>query len=47
MGTRLITIDDARALAELLQRNREFLAPWEPIRPEDYFTADGQRRVIE
>ncbi|GGS07682.1 ribosomal-protein-alanine acetyltransferase [Micromonospora fulviviridis] len=45
--TRLITVEDAPALAELLRVNREFLAPWEPIRNEDYFTADGQHAVIE
>lgn len=45
--TRLIAIEDAPLLAELLQRNREFLAPWEPIRPDDYFTAPGQCRAIE
>ncbi|MGW4498971.1 GNAT family N-acetyltransferase [Micromonospora sp. NPDC004336] len=44
--TRLVTPEDAPALAELLRANREFLAPWEPIRSDDYFTADGQRAVI-
>ncbi|MET8910377.1 GNAT family protein [Micromonospora sp. NPDC004551] len=45
--TRLITSEDAPALAEVLRANREFLAPWDPIRSEDYFTAEGQRAVIE
>ncbi|WP_433286585.1 GNAT family N-acetyltransferase [Micromonospora sp. CA-244673] len=45
--TRLVAPEDAPALAELLRVNREFLAPWEPIRSEDYFTADGQHAVIE
>ncbi|NES31693.1 GNAT family N-acetyltransferase [Micromonospora terminaliae] len=44
--TRLVTSEDAPILAELLRVNREFLAPWEPIRSEDYFTADGQHAVI-
>ncbi|CAN5360712.1 GNAT family N-acetyltransferase [soil metagenome] len=44
--TRLVTLDDAPVVAQLLQDNREFLAPWEPIRPEGYATADGQREVI-
>ncbi|NES16504.1 MULTISPECIES: GNAT family N-acetyltransferase [Micromonospora] len=44
--TRLITPEDAPALAELLRVNREFLAPWEPVRSEDYFTAGGQHAVI-
>lgn len=45
-STRLITIDDAPVLAELLRTNRDFLAPWEPVRADDYFTVDGQRQVI-
>ncbi|MFR9776687.1 GNAT family N-acetyltransferase [Micromonospora sp. MS34] len=44
--TRLVATADAPALAELLRDNREFLAPWEPIRSEDYFTADGQHAVL-
>jgi ribosomal-protein-alanine N-acetyltransferase len=46
-ATRLVTLDDVPVLAELLRVNREFLAPYEPNRAEDYFTADGQRVVIE
>jgi ribosomal-protein-alanine N-acetyltransferase len=46
MPTRRITLDDAPVIAELLRANREFLAPWEPIRPEAYFTDDGQQEVI-
>ncbi|HUA06541.1 MAG TPA: GNAT family protein [Solirubrobacteraceae bacterium] len=46
-STRLIAIEDAEALAELLQRNRAFMADWDPIRPGDYFTLEGQRRAIE
>lgn len=30
----------------LLRMNRDFLAPWEPIRSDDYFTAAGQREII-
>lgn len=43
---RLITLDDAPALAELVRVNREFLAPWEPLHAESYFTAAGQRASI-
>jgi ribosomal-protein-alanine N-acetyltransferase len=43
---RLVTPHDGDALTELQQRNREYLAPWEPIRGEDYFTAAGQRAEI-
>ena len=50
-STRLITLEDALLLAELLGANREFLAPWEPARGNDYFTVDGQlqevRRALE
>lgn len=41
--TRLVTLDDAAVLARLLVDNRDFLAPWEPERGDDYFTTDGQR----
>lgn len=43
---RLITPDDAPVLAELVRANREFLAPWEPLRGDDYFTEAGQRVSI-
>lgn len=45
-ATRRITLEDAPVLAELLRANRDFLAPWEPIRGEDYPTVDGQRTDI-
>jgi ribosomal-protein-alanine N-acetyltransferase len=46
-ATRLVTLDDAPILAELLRANREFLAPWEPTHDEEYFTEDGQRAYIQ
>ena len=46
LPTRLVTLDDAPVLAELLRPNRAFLAPWEPIRGDDYFTVEGQRKGI-
>ena len=45
--TRLVTVDDAPAITELVIENREFLAPWEPARDEDYFTLGYQRKAIE
>ncbi len=45
--TRLLTIDDVPAMAELYRANRDFLAPWEPIRPDDFYTVDGQRAVVQ
>jgi ribosomal-protein-alanine N-acetyltransferase len=44
--TRLVTLDDVSALAELLRLNREFLAPWEPVRADAYFTEGGQRAAV-
>lgn len=45
--TRLITLDDAAALARLQTTNRDYLAPWSPIQEERYFTEEGQREVLE
>jgi [ribosomal protein S5]-alanine N-acetyltransferase len=44
--TRLVTPGDAPALTELLRANRDFLAPWSPLRGPEYFTLDGQRAAI-
>ena len=45
--TRLVRLSDAPVLAGLLGRNRDFLAPTSPPRPEGFFTLDGQRAGIE
>lgn len=45
--TRSLVLDDAPGLADVLLANRKFLAPWQPNRPDRYFTPDGQRGVIE
>lgn len=39
-------VDDAAALAAVLVRSRDALAPWEPVRPRSYFTVEGQRRGL-
>jgi [ribosomal protein S5]-alanine N-acetyltransferase len=44
--TRLVTLNDVPALTELVRANREFLAPWEPARGDDYFTEDYQRALV-
>ncbi|GGQ72626.1 ribosomal-protein-alanine acetyltransferase [Couchioplanes caeruleus subsp. azureus] len=44
--TRLLALDDAPRLAQLLRANRDFMAPWEPTRDEDYYTAQGQLAVV-
>lgn len=37
-----LTVDHAAALAEAYDRNREHLAPWDPIRPQAFFSPAGQ-----
>ncbi|MCP2343038.1 GNAT family N-acetyltransferase [Actinomadura rupiterrae] len=41
--TRPASLGDAAELAELYGQNREFLAPWEPARDEEFFTEAAQR----
>jgi ribosomal-protein-alanine N-acetyltransferase len=44
--TRLVTLDGVPVLAALLRANRDFLAPWEPVRGDEYFTGGGQRENV-
>ncbi|CAM3867723.1 GNAT family protein [Nocardiopsis rhodophaea] len=44
--TRLITTDDAPALAKRLTENRDFLAPWDPVRGEDFFSVEKQLDIV-
>lgn len=44
--TRPIDLDDVAALVDVLHANRAFLAPWEPVRDDSYFTLEGQREVV-
>jgi ribosomal-protein-alanine N-acetyltransferase len=46
-ATRLVGLEDAAVLADLVCRNREFMSAWDPIRPEQFFTTAGQSAVIE
>ena len=46
-ATRPLILDDAPSLANLVQSNRNFLAPWQPNRPDQYFTRDGQHAFIQ
>jgi ribosomal-protein-alanine N-acetyltransferase len=39
---RPIALSDAAGLARAYDRNRAHLSPWEPIRPDDFFTEQGQ-----
>lgn len=44
--TRLATLDDAPDLARLNREHHDFLAPWEPLRPAEFFTDEGQRSQL-
>ena len=46
MPIRLASLDDAPVIASLLTANRDFLAPWEPLRDESWFSMGGQRAAI-
>jgi ribosomal-protein-alanine N-acetyltransferase len=43
---RPLAADDAAELAALLAANRDFLAPFEPDRPDSFYTVDGQRERL-
>jgi [ribosomal protein S5]-alanine N-acetyltransferase len=45
-ASRLLSLDDVPALTELVRANREFLAPWDPVRTDSFFTFEGQREVV-
>jgi len=40
---KLLDPDDAEEYLDVLRRNRDFMRPYEPARPADYWTLDGQR----
>ncbi|MGY1699366.1 GNAT family N-acetyltransferase [Geodermatophilus sp. SYSU D00766] len=44
--TRLLSPDDAPVLARIAREDRDFLAPWEPLRDERWATEAGQREEI-
>jgi ribosomal-protein-alanine N-acetyltransferase len=37
---------DAAELLDLRRRNRAFVGPWDPLRPESFFTLEGQRAAL-
>jgi ribosomal-protein-alanine N-acetyltransferase len=47
MIIRPLTAEDAGELSTLFVENRAYLAPFEPVRGERFFTVDGQRERIE
>lgn len=46
VSIRLVETKDAAALAQLQVRNRAHLEPWEPARPDIFFTEQGQQEKI-
>ena len=44
---RPLRVEDAEELTSLYRANRGFLAPFEPVRPESFFTTEWQRMRIE
>jgi ribosomal-protein-alanine N-acetyltransferase len=45
--TRQLRLDDVPVLADLLRRNRDFLAPLEPEWEEAWFIPAGQRDAVD
>ncbi|WP_205475092.1 GNAT family N-acetyltransferase [Nocardioides sp. SYSU D00038] len=41
-----LTVEHVDALAAAYARNREHLAPWDPDRPDSFFTVDGQAEAV-
>ena len=46
VSIRFVEPDDGDALARAYARNRDHLAPWDPERPETFYTAEGQRADV-
>ncbi len=44
---RIVRPSDAVALADYVVRNREHLSPWEPTRPDAYYTVTFWQRELE
>jgi ribosomal-protein-alanine N-acetyltransferase len=44
---RPLEVGDAELLARMYAAEREFLTPFDPPRPESFFTVDGQRADLE
>ena len=44
---RPVQVSDAEALARLYSQERTFLTPFDPVRPDGFYTVDGQRRELE
>jgi [ribosomal protein S5]-alanine N-acetyltransferase len=44
---KLLGPDDAAEYLHVLRRNREFMKPYEPLRPDAYWTLEGQHEQLE
>ncbi|AJT42929.1 acetyltransferase [Psychromicrobium lacuslunae] len=47
LSLRFVELDDAAELAESYRRNQQHLKPWEPRRPDEFFTEVGQRAAAQ
>ncbi|MEU1468812.1 GNAT family protein [Streptomyces sp. NPDC005761] len=43
---RSAALTDAGSLAESLSRSRTYMRPWEPVRPDAFYTEEGQRERL-
>ncbi|MEV6350703.1 GNAT family protein [Actinoplanes sp. NPDC051851] len=46
VSVRPVVLDDAAELTALLIENRAYHRPWDPARPEDFYTVDVQRQIL-
>ncbi len=44
---RMLQASDSGPISAAYRLNRDHLAPWEPARTEEFYTAAGQRTVID
>ncbi|THA72347.1 N-acetyltransferase [Streptomyces sp. A0958] len=45
-GLRPASVADAACLAASLTRSRAYMKPWEPVRPDSFYTPEGQRERL-
>lgn len=46
ISIRPAAFSDAQALTDAYIQNRAYLQPWEPIRPESFYTVPGQQQLL-
>ena len=44
---RILRASDAEAMCGAYRRNRDHLAPWEPLRADEFFTVEGQMMSVQ